>query len=119
MTLTEYQVRTVLGEVFADRVSIEGLIERMRVAPANPGAVGFTDDELKGSARDSYTLTIAGDESPATHERLIEVGVDPVKLGLEFDVASGVPNEALAPLASALAAADVGYELSHDAEPAV
>jgi hypothetical protein len=51
-TLTVFQVRAVLAERFDSAVA-EQMLDRMRAKPERPGALGYSDDELKGTARDA------------------------------------------------------------------
>lgn len=52
--LTEYQVREALawGVAQPTEPSHDALIVKMRELPARPGAAGYSDEELKGTARD-------------------------------------------------------------------
>lgn len=53
-TFTEHQVRTVVDDLMhGDSEGTDAAIEAMRRAPKNAGALGLTDDELKGTARDT------------------------------------------------------------------
>lgn len=51
MEFTEHQVRTLLVAVGFDAEHVDEGIERLRQMPRNAGALGLTDDELKGTAR--------------------------------------------------------------------
>jgi hypothetical protein len=51
-TFTEHQVRVALGLLGWSEGAIEDALREMRMAPPRPGVGGFSDDELKGTARD-------------------------------------------------------------------
>ena len=92
----------------------EELVERF--LGERGGALGYTDDELKGTARDNgrRTLLVAGE--PLTHARAIELGVDPVGLPAEADVYRDVPEQIAAEMAELLRRAGVeGVEVVQDA----
>jgi hypothetical protein len=50
---TEHQVRAGLEQVGIEPAVIDEAVEAIRVEARNEGALGFSDDELKGSARDA------------------------------------------------------------------
>lgn len=50
-TFTEHQVRTGLAAAGLDEQAVETALRAIREAPRNAGALGYTDDELKGTAR--------------------------------------------------------------------
>jgi hypothetical protein len=50
---TEHQIRAGLEQVGIEPAVIDEAVESIRVEARNEGALGFTDDELKGSARDA------------------------------------------------------------------
>lgn len=50
-TFTVHQVRELLAMLGHDDTQIESMLDEMRQMPERPGAVGYSDDELKGTAR--------------------------------------------------------------------
>lgn len=63
-TFTTDQVRKGLENVATSDADLEAIIEKMREAPAVADVLGYSDDELKGTARDE----------PAEHERIGDPG---------------------------------------------
>lgn len=51
-TFTEHRVRSVLMELGFTPPAIEDALRMLRLTARAPGALGYTDNELKGTARD-------------------------------------------------------------------
>lgn len=82
-TFTEHQVRVGLREVLeGDEVAIDDTIAVMRDTAPAPGALGFSDDELKGVARDEWEVIVNGEPEPVEWAKVHDWGVSgPVRPG--------------------------------------
>jgi hypothetical protein len=86
----------------------EELVERY-IRERQGGALGFTDDELKGAARDKFDVLVRGEV--LTFEAAVQMGLDPVRSGVEFDEARGLPREFAERVMAWLRGAGVQYDV--------
>lgn len=61
-TFTETVVREALKDMIS-APAVDTAVERMRQESQNPGSLGYSDDELKGTARDEEPEGVRLDES--------------------------------------------------------
>lgn len=120
-TFTEHQVRAGLMEVCeGDVTAVNDCIDVMRDTPAEPGAVGFTDDELKGVARDEWAVHVDDSPEPVTWAKVQEWGVSgPVRQGLAERLDEGSARSVAAALVNRGIEAEARHHgLSTPARPA-
>lgn len=100
MEFTEHQVRVGLAEIGEhDDRTIDDAIEVMRATSPAPGALGFTDDELKGVARDEWKVIVNGEPEAVAWSKVAELGVrGPQRYGLAERMGEGAATSLAAEL---------------------
>lgn len=81
-----------------------------------PEFAGFSDDELKGTARDRFDVLVDG--VPVTHERAVELKLAVHEISFGFDEARGLPGAWAHELVERLRAQGVEPEIPAASAPA-